>query len=218
MYPDWGSNKGYTVNDVVIYQNQLYRCITNHTSTNDFNDNFDKWISLDKNCFILDWSANIPYYIGEVVKYDDGLFRCKTSHVSTLNDKPVEAILYATTGNTIDVDDTTTIPYTEIIDLGSIQKVTDIDYTESTTDMSFTYTIEVSEDNVNYTSWDGVLIDARYIKLTVDSVNIVSGAASPNAHLTDFTVYGDSDKWEKISSGGSNIDYATDSDIDNLFS
>lgn len=218
VYLDWGSNNGYTVNDTVIYQNQLYRCITNHTSTNDFNDDYDKWIPLDKNCFVYDWAVAIPYYVGEVVKYDDGLFRCKTSHVSTLSDKPVEAILYAATGNTIDVDDTTIIPYSETIDLGSVKKVTDIDYIESTIDMSFTYTIEVSDDNVNYVNWVGVSIDARYIKLTVDSVNIVSGATSPNAHLTDFTVYGDSNNWEKISSGGADIDYATDADIDNMFS
>jgi len=218
VYPDWSSTTDYNVDDIVIYQNQLYRCIISHTSTNDFNGDFNKWTPLDKNCFIHNWASNIPYYVDEVVKYDDVLYRCKTSHVSTLNDKPSGAILYEATGSTIDIDDTTTIPYSEIIDLDSVKRVTDIDYTESTIDMSFTYTIEVSEDNVNYTSWDGVSVDARYIRLTVDSVNIDAGATSPNAHLADFTVYGDNDKWEKISFGGSaEIVLAREQDIDEMF-
>lgn len=218
VYPDWSSTTDYSIDDIVIYQNQLYRCITSHTSTSDFNSDFDKWTPLDKNCFIHIWASNIPYYVDEVVKYDDGLFRCKTQHVSAVGEEPINIKLYEASGNVIYVDDTTTIPYTETIDLGSIKRVTDIDYTEFTLDMSFTYTIEVSEDGTNYAGWDSVPVDARYIRLTVDSVNIDAGSTSPNAHLADFTVYGDSDKWENISSGGSvDIDYATDSDIDNLF-
>lgn len=217
VYPDWSSTTDYSVDDIVIYQNQLYRCITSHTSTSNFNSDFDKWTPLDKNCFIHNWASNIPYYVDEVVKYDDVLYRCKTSHVSTLNDKPSGAILYEVTGNTIEVDDTTTIPYSETIDLGSVKKVTDFTYNEVTTDMSFTYTIETSEDNITFTPWAGTKTNARYVKLTVDTVSIVTGATSPSAYLDDFTVIGESDNWEKISSGGGSIEYATDSDIDSLF-
>jgi hypothetical protein len=145
------------------------------------------------------------------------LWKCLSTHESTSDEPPTDAKIYEASGNVIEVDDTTTIPYTETIDLGSVKHITDIDYTESTTDMSFTYTIETSDDNIVYNRWTEDPINARYIKLTVDSVNIVSGATSPKAYLANFTVYGDSDKWIKISSGGGDIEYATNSDIDNLF-
>lgn len=215
--PLWETSTPYVVGDIVIYDSQTYRCITAHTSGTFLGD-ISKWQVLDTNWLVNDWLSNKLYLENQVVSYGSGLWKCLETHESVSEDSPANAKLYESSTNVIDVNDTTTIPYSETIDLGSVKKVTDIDYTESTTDMSFTYTIEVSADNVNYVNWDGVSIDARYIKLTVDSVNIVSEATSPNAHLTDFTVYGDSDKWEKISSGGSaDINYATNLDIDNLF-
>ena len=214
MYPDWGSYTSYSIGDIVLYNDRFYKCTTAHTSST-FNNDYDKWTPMDKNCFIFDWSVNVPYYVDEVVKHGSGLYRCKTHHISL--EPPINAKLYEATTNVIEVDNTTTIPYTETIDLGSIQKVTDIDYTESTTDMSFIYTIETSEDNIVYNGWTEDPINARYVKLTVDSVNIVSGATSPKAYLDNFTVYGDNEKWEKLSSNGEDIVLATRNDIDKMF-
>ena len=83
--------------------------------------------------------------------------------------------------------------------------------------MSFTYTIETSEDNIAFTPWNNTKTNVRYIKITVDTVNIATGATSPNAYLDNFTAVGESDNWEKISSGSTNISLATTSAINAMF-
>lgn len=213
--PLWDSGTYYYIGDNVIYDNQTYRCIAAHTS-NTFLGDIAYWQSLDTNWLVNDWIPNKLYLENQVVSYDDGLWKCLNTHISVSGDSPANSVIYTSPTNVIDVDDTTVIPYSETIDLGAIKKVTDITYNEVTTDMSFTYTIETSEDNITFTPWTGTKTNARYIKLTVDTVNIVTGATSPNAYLDDFTVVGESDNWEKISSS-SDINYATDSDIDSLF-
>lgn len=213
----WETDTYYVVGNNVIYDNQTYRCITAHTSGTFLGD-ISKWQVLDTNWLVKDWAVDKLYLKDQVVSYRDGLWKSLITHESIADEPPTDAKIYEASDNVIDVDDTITLPYSEIIDLGSVKHITDIDYTESTSEMSFTYTIETSIDNITYENWTEDAVNAKYIKLTVDSVNIDVGAVSPNAHLTDFTVYGDSDKWIKISSGGSgDLIYATNSDIDNLF-
>lgn len=216
-YKYWTTNTSYSIGDIVIYNDKFYKCTTAHTSSS-FNSDYSKWTPTDKNCFIYAWASNTPYYLSEVVSYSGSLYRCIVPNLSTTLEPPTDAIIYVSTTNVIDVDDTTTIPYTETIDLSSVYKITDIQYSEVTTDMTFTYTIEISDDNTTFTQWSGDNTDARYIRLTVDSVNIASGATNPSAYLDNFTVYGDNIKWERLISGESgNLIYATNSDIDNLF-
>lgn len=212
----WESNIYYAVGDIVIYDGQTYRCITAHTS-NTFLGDIANWQSLDTNWLVNDWGANKLYLENQVVSYGDSLWKCLATHESASGDSPSASVLYTSSTNVIDINGTTTIPYSETIDLGSVKKVTDFTYNEVTIDMSFTYTIETSEDNVTFTPWNNIKTNARYLKLTVDTVNIVTGATAPNAYLDNFTVIGESDNWEKISSGSTNISLATTSAINAMF-
>lgn len=43
---EWKPNKQYNVNDIVIYNNQLFLCIIKNTSTQEFEDDADEWLLL----------------------------------------------------------------------------------------------------------------------------------------------------------------------------
>lgn len=212
---DWVTNKSYSIGDIVIYDNQTYRCITAHTS-NIFLSDIDNWHPLDINWLVYDWIASKLYLEHQVVSYDNCLWKCLETHESTLDDSPANAKLYTAGTNILYVDGSTVTPYSEIIDLGSVQKVTDFSYTGVVNGMSIAYNAETSVDGVTFSEWEDVLTNARYIKLTVESLTVYPGATSPNAYLSNFVVVGESSRWEKISSS-SDIEYATNTDIDNLF-
>ena len=43
-YESWESNKAYTVNQKVKYNNEIFKCIKDHTSSSDFTTDEDNWI------------------------------------------------------------------------------------------------------------------------------------------------------------------------------
>lgn len=51
-YNKWKSNNNYNVNDIVEYDNKIYKCIMTHTSTN-FNNDLLNWIELDSGFYKL---------------------------------------------------------------------------------------------------------------------------------------------------------------------
>ena len=214
--PLWETNIYYGVGDIVIYDNQTYRCITAHTS-NTFLGDIANWQALDTNWLVNDWVVNKLYLEHQVVSYDNCLWKCLETHESTLDDSPANAKLYTAGTNVLYVDGSTVTPYSEIIDLGSVQKVTDFSYTGVVNGMSIAYNVETSADGVTFSEWEDVLTNARYIKLIVESLTVYQGATSPNAYLSNFAVVGESSRWEKISSGGADIELAKKSDIDEMF-
>ena len=76
--------------------------------------------------------------------------------------------------------------------------------------MDVYYHFEVSSDSVNFSRWEGKAT-ARYVKILVDEVEIYQNPTSPSAYLSGFTVYADSDKWERVNS---TLEFSA---IDNLF-
>ena len=42
-YPNWESNILYEINDIVTYDNKYYKCLKEHTSSVDFNDDKNNW-------------------------------------------------------------------------------------------------------------------------------------------------------------------------------
>ena len=64
----WTSNTDYSVNEVVIYNNKIYKCNKAHTSTTDFSaDKLIYWNSLNDNPIINDWASGTTYEIGSMV-------------------------------------------------------------------------------------------------------------------------------------------------------
>lgn len=207
VVPDWKANENYSVNQLVFYDGKLYKCILAHTSSSTFTQ--ANWTPI--NDTIDDWATSKNYYVNQVVKYNNSLWRCKTQHLSA-TEKPEDNEIYTASGNIIDVDDTTTIPYNEVIDLGASYKIQKLEYTEVATDMSMKYYIEMSTDGTTYTDYEDNGT-ARYIRITVYEVDIDTGAVSPQAYLDSFKVYAYSDKWEEVST----MNTLTDSDIDEMF-
>ena len=64
----WTSNTDYSVNEVVIYNNKIYKCNKAHTSTTDFGaDKLIYWNSLNDNPIINDWASGTTYEVGNMV-------------------------------------------------------------------------------------------------------------------------------------------------------
>ena len=64
----WTSNTDYSVNEVVIYNNKIYKCNKAHTSTTDFGaDKLIYWNSLNDNPIINDWASGTTYEVGSMI-------------------------------------------------------------------------------------------------------------------------------------------------------
>ena len=64
----WTSNTDYSVNEVVIYNNKIYKCNKAHTSTTDFGaDKLIYWNSLNDNPIINYWASGTTYEVGSIV-------------------------------------------------------------------------------------------------------------------------------------------------------
>lgn len=64
----WTSNIDYSVDEVVIYNNKIYKCNKAHTSTTDFGaDKLIYWNSLNDNPIINDWASGTTYEVGSMV-------------------------------------------------------------------------------------------------------------------------------------------------------
>lgn len=79
MIFSWESGKDYDIDNVVVYNNILYRCVTAHVSSV-FGDDRDNWELLN---LIPLWESNAPYKVGNVVIYGGRLYRCNTANSST---------------------------------------------------------------------------------------------------------------------------------------
>lgn len=76
----WATNKTYKVNDMVLYEDVMYKCNTQHTSTI-FSADSSNWDFVYNN--IQDWSATTFYKQGATVIYNHKLYQCVTEHTST---------------------------------------------------------------------------------------------------------------------------------------
>lgn len=83
---DWASSTVYVVGDVVISNNNLYKCKTAHTSGNTFDAteeaNWDLISSGSDEHILLDWKQSTKYEVNELVYYNGSIFRCNTAHTS----------------------------------------------------------------------------------------------------------------------------------------
>ena len=81
----WRTGTDYKKNEIVVYNEKIYRCTIKHTSGTLF-DNVEKanWEELSPTINeITDWKSNTSYNAKDIVINDNALYRCKTAHTST---------------------------------------------------------------------------------------------------------------------------------------
>lgn len=100
----WRTGTDYKKNEVVVYNEKIYKCVTDHTSGSDFSvDKPTYWESLSDNpiindwisgnnyevgtCVIksnqngiVDWTASKQYNVNDEVVYNDYIYTCKTQN------------------------------------------------------------------------------------------------------------------------------------------
>lgn len=76
---NWKENYPYNILDIVYFNNQMYRCVEEHTS----NDEFDltKWV-LISDTSISKWQSAYQYNVNDFVIYQGIVYRCITEHTS----------------------------------------------------------------------------------------------------------------------------------------
>ena len=88
---EWNPVTTYAVGDIVVYGGTLYLCITDHVSTNNFNNTLDNWTTyLEGNSFNQDWDDSQVYGVGDVVKYGGILYKCTAGHTSSTVENGLE--------------------------------------------------------------------------------------------------------------------------------
>lgn len=205
----WAQNTTYDNNDIVIYNDNFYRCTQAHLSDSTFDS--IKWEKFPK-VVIEDWSSGNNYVVNQIVWYQGSIWRSTVAHTSVVDENPIDKIIYTSTTSIAQADNNSNIPLSEVIDLGDSYEIVDISYDEIAIEMSAEYTIEVSSDNSTYTDYEEGTI-ARYIKVTVDSVSIDVGATAPNSYLDNFVVKAKSTKWQELAT----INTLTEEEIDAMF-
>lgn len=76
---NWATSTQYKQYDVVMVNNNLYRCVSNHTSTT-FSSDISNWELIYAS--IGNWQASTYYPVGVFAVNDKKLYKCKTQHTS----------------------------------------------------------------------------------------------------------------------------------------
>lgn len=80
---DWTYPKHYPLNVVVIKDGLLYKCVSAHTSTSNFETDRAKWKLLGNvPAYLNNWQSSTYYYTGQCVLVDGIIYRSKTDHTS----------------------------------------------------------------------------------------------------------------------------------------
>ena len=81
----WAASTAYIKDDVVFIGGKSYCCITNHTSTTNFNtDSAANWSEMVGGYdYSGNWAATTTYHPGTVVKFGPNLYICAVGHTST---------------------------------------------------------------------------------------------------------------------------------------
>ena len=79
---DWSQNKAYTVDNLVIYDNKLYKCLVAHTSGIQFDVDRTNWQEISS-YGINDWKVTTTYVVNDLVIHNNKIYRCITQHRST---------------------------------------------------------------------------------------------------------------------------------------
>lgn len=78
---DWEPSSKYVKDDFVIYDNNIYRCKTNHNSTS-FDNDISDWELISTITIGDNWQSNKLYLVNQIVYYDNKPYRSTSSHIS----------------------------------------------------------------------------------------------------------------------------------------
>jgi len=87
---DWTKTTRYNIDDLVKYNGYVYKCLTEHVSTSDTNEDFindkNNWeiYSTGYNWRNL-WTTETIYYRGDIVRYNGIIYECVTDHQSAVD-------------------------------------------------------------------------------------------------------------------------------------
>lgn len=91
----WTASTYYIVDDIVFYDNSLYRCTTAHTSTSTFDPS--KWQELGGGggASFTEWTANTSYNVDDIIYHEGQLYKVVTAFTSgtTFDDDNLEFYL-----------------------------------------------------------------------------------------------------------------------------
>ena len=78
---DWEINILYSVDDFVVYEDDIYKCIEKHRSIEPFDA--DKWEKVLIGGAVYEWQPDTYYLLDKKVAYKKSLYRCIVPHTST---------------------------------------------------------------------------------------------------------------------------------------
>lgn len=78
----WKSGTKYDVDDVVVYNDILYRCVKSNSDTSFTSSNW-KNVGGYGNATIPTWTSGTSYAVGDFVFYNGMLMRCNTANSDT---------------------------------------------------------------------------------------------------------------------------------------
>ena len=79
---DWATGTEYNLGDIAKYNGSLWRCSTNHLSS-DFATQIDSWSVLSQaTAFLGNHTGSTSYTVGSVVRNNGNLYKCTTTHTS----------------------------------------------------------------------------------------------------------------------------------------
>lgn len=88
----WKTGTDYNKNEIVVYNEKIYKCATDHTSGTDFSVDKPKyWESLSDNPIINDWISGNNYEVGTCVikSNQNGIVGWKVSNQYNVNDEVI---------------------------------------------------------------------------------------------------------------------------------
>lgn len=85
---NWTTSTFYKLDDIMKYGANTYRCINEHTSSNNQNlfytNDVSNWILFVEGVtFRNDWTGTTWYRLNDVIRYGNNLYICTTGHTST---------------------------------------------------------------------------------------------------------------------------------------
>lgn len=147
---DWATSTAYTIGDIVIYANSLYRCNTSHTSTT-FSTDVVNWDLVFAD--LKDWTDSTYYYEGTTVINDGKIYKCITDHTSGATFDSSEESNWQLLGGSSGAGITLWATSTDY-ELGDIVIYADSLYRCNTAHTSTTFSADIS-------NWDLVFADLK---------------------------------------------------------
>ena len=81
LLEEWELNILYSVDDFVVYEDDIYKCIEKHRSINTFDAT--KWEKVLIGGEVYEWQPNTFYLLDKKVAYKKSLYKCIVPHTST---------------------------------------------------------------------------------------------------------------------------------------